>query len=346
MGGIAAVISSYEHAGLFRRWPTIHIATHGDGTALHKFFVALRAFLRFLRLVISHQVLLVHVHSASNASFWRKSAFIVLSFIARRPVIFHLHGGGFVEFYNRRWGAIRRWFIRFVLNHVAEIVVLSDEWHRNVSRMAKNHNISVIVNPVEAQPLLKLELEQRRDNVVLFLGRLDRDKGIFELVDAISIVRREFPDVKLWFAGEGDRDALRLYIEKNGLSGAAEFFGWVSGEVKRRLLGEATLHVLPSYLEGLPMVVLEAMAAGLPVVATNVGGIPSVVDDGVNGFLVRPRNAGAVAEAVCKLLRDPALRVRMGAVSREKINERFLPERVVPQIDALYTKLAGSRGGT
>lgn len=341
-GGIAAAIRSYEHAGLFRRWPTVHIPTHVDGTATQKFLVALSAFLKFVRLVISRRVLLVHVHSASNASFWRKSAFIAFSSIAGRPVIFHLHGGGFVEFYDRRCGPVRRWFIRFVLDRVAEIVVLTDEWRHCVGRMTQNRNISVIANPIEARPLLELECAHRRDDVVLFLGRLDRDKGIFDLVDAIPFVQREFPKVKVWLAGEGEGEGLRQYTRRYGLSDAVELLGWVSGDAKRRLLGEATIYVLPSHLEGLPIAVLEAMAAGLPVVASNVGGIPSVIEDGVNGLLVRPRSVGAVAEAICKLLRDPVLRARMGALSRQKIVDRFLPEHVVPRIDHLYKKLAGT----
>lgn len=346
MGGISSVIRTYEHAGLFRKRPTIHITTHEDGTTFHKLLVAVRAFWKFSRMLILRRVLLVHVHSASNGSFWRKSAFMVLAFVARRPVIFHLHGGGFMDFYDQRCGPVRRWFIGFVLNRVAEIVVLTDEWAHRLSRITKNRNITVIVNPVPTHSLLSLGSAPRRNDVVLFLGRIEKAKGIFESVDAISMVRREFPGVKLWFAGEGERDALRSYIDKSGLGGTVEFFGWVSGELKTRLLREATLYILPSYLEGLPMGVLEAMAAGLPVVATRVGGIPSVVEDGLNGFLVRPGNASEVAKPVCTLLRDPALRARMGAISRTRISECFLPERVVPQIDYLYAKLIASHGGT
>jgi glycosyltransferase involved in cell wall biosynthesis len=339
MGGVAAVIRSHERSGLFERWPTLHLATHADGTAPNKLLVAICAFTRFAGLLIRRRVLLVHVHAASNASFWRKSTFILLALLAHRPVIFHLHGGGFMDFYNRCQGGIRQRAIRFILDHATEIIVLTEEWRRRVSVMTTNANISVISNPVDIQFPVDFGQSQRKANVVLYLGRLEREKGLFELIDAISTVRCKFPDVQLWFAGDGNQAEISGYAAAKGLGDAVEFLGWVSGDAKARVLAEATVSVLPSYREGLPMAVLEAMAAGLPLVATRVGGIPDVVENGVTGILVEPKDSDSIAQAILKLLGDPALRTRMAEAGRARIAERYSIEYVIPQIEALYGKI-------
>lgn len=338
-GGIGAVLSSYERAGFFRRWPTIHLVSHTDGSMLRKGGRALIAFGRLAYLLFWHRVLLVHVHSASDASFWRKSVFMVASFIARRPVIFHLHGGGFMDFYESRCGASRKWLVRAILDRVAAIIVLTEEWRTRISDATSNQNIEVIFNPVDARSLSDASGSSRFECTLLFLGRLEKDKGIHDLLETLVIVREPFPEVTLWLAGEGDRGALADHIKSRGLCRRIRFLGWVGYEGKKRLLSQATVFVLPSHVEGLPMAVLEAMAAGLPVVATNVGGIPSVVEEGVNGFLVRPGDIRALADAICVLLSDRDLRQRMGAASRRKINAYFLPERVTSQIDSLYRKV-------
>lgn len=335
-GGIAAVINSYMQAGLFERWPIIHITTHADGGRLRKLLVAAKAFLRFTRLLLRRRVALVHVHSASNASFWRKSLFMALALAAGRPVIFHLHGGGFMDFYEREASAVGRWLIRGTLRRVDQIVVLTEKWRRQIAKITDNKNVLVIPNPVPIPASAGLDVSRRSASVILFLGRLDREKGVLDLVDALPAICSKVRGVSLQFAGEGDSAMIRTRAEERGVADHVEFLGWVNGEDKGRVLTEATLLALPSYVEGLPMGLLEAMAAGLPVVASAVGGIPDIIEDGVHGFLVPPGDVNALSDALGRLLADEELRIRMGMAGRRRIIERYVPERVLPQIDRLY----------
>jgi len=335
-GGIGTVIDTYRACGLFERWDVVHVVTHEDGSALHKLAVALRAFGLFSAMLVGGRVGIVHVHSASNASFWRKSVFIGLARLAGKPVIFHLHGGGFPAFY-RRAGPLR-FLIEFILNQCAEVVVLTDEWKAMIQQIARNGRISVIVNPA---PLacLRIASDRRTEReTVLFVGRLEPAKGVADLLAAVRRIEHRFPRLTLQLAGDGDREWVAREARDLDLRSRVDYLGWISGESKHRAFACATVFVLPSYVEGLPVALVEAMAAGLPVVATRVGGIPSVVKSGENGFIVEPGDIDALATALARILEDPRLQQRMGARSRAIIESDFRPERVIARIEAIYRR--------
>lgn len=338
-GGVSAVINAYARAGLFDRWPVVHIATHADGSQWQKARTALSALVVFAGLLIRGRVAFVHVHAASDASFWRKAGFVLLAFAAHTPAVFHLHGGGFLEFYHRRFGAIRRWLIRFVLDHADTVVVVSEQWRKKLHGLTKNRNLVVIVNPVDAIPVVGVDPNRPASAIVLFLGRIEKDKGVYDLVDAMAEVRRQLPTAILRLGGVGDIDGVKRRSGANGTADWIEFLGWVSDSAKLDALRSAQVYVLPSYVEGLPMGVLEAMAAGLPVVASHVGGIPDLVEDGVHGFLVRAGDIAGLAQTLLRLLQDPALRRRMGEAARQRVAECYVTERVVPQVESIYRRL-------
>jgi glycosyltransferase involved in cell wall biosynthesis len=175
--------------------------------------------------------------------------------------------------------------------------------------------------------------------MVLFLGRLEQSKGVFDLLEAISALRAAIPDVHLLCAGEGDRHAVERYAERLGISDAVRFTGWVSPSGKRALLESAAAFVLPSYSAGLPVSLLEAMAAGVPVVASPIGGIPEVVVDAVTGFLVAPGDTQTLERLLRKLLVDRKLGERIGAAASESVRLRFSPERTLAQVEDLYSAL-------
>lgn len=338
-GGISAVVKNYRANGLFERWPIVYFATHCDGAWPRKAVAALYAVGRFATLLLLNKVALAHVHSASNASFWRKSMFVMLARAVGRPVIFHLHGGGFEEFYARKCGRLGRALVRSILNAASQIIVVSDTWYKYVSSISPHRRVITVANPIEAEAFLRLDETRRRRNVVLFLGRLDDQKGTIDLVEAVFRARREIPDIKLWFAGEGDMPSIVARAQERQMREALEFLGWVDGQAKARVLAEASVYVLPSYREGSPLAVLEAMAAGLPVIATAVGGIPDVIENDRNGILVPPGDIEALAAALLKMLRDPALCSEMGKISRAKIMARFSTSTTMRQIEALYRTL-------
>jgi sugar transferase (PEP-CTERM/EpsH1 system associated) len=170
------------------------------------------------------------------------------------------------------------------------------------------------------------------------VGRLHSQKGFSDLLTALAQVRRRIPSVRLFLAGDGELWAdLEAQSRSLGLSEAVTFAG-VRTDVPE-ILAALDVFVLPSLWEGMPNAVLEAMAAGLPVVATAVGGTPEVVVDGVTGLLVPPRDPDALARAIESLLRDPGLRRKMGQAGWKRVERCFSVEQMVRKTEYLYETL-------
>jgi len=338
MGGISAVVRAYREAGLFRDWPIVYVTTHCDGRFLRKLLFASRAYLRFLSLLFRANVGLVHVHAASNASFWRKSAFVALALVTRRPVILHLHGGGFIQFYQG-CGALRKRIVRLMLERVVRVVTVADYWRAELQRIAPRAKLLRIYNPLSAADLLVDCSRAHASMRVLFLGRLTRQKGVDDLLLAFAEVYGEHPSSRLDLCGDGDAEQFTCRAQALGIADAVQLHGWVTGDRKRELIREAGVYVLPSHVEGMPMSLLEAMAAGLPVVATAVGGIPELVRPGLDGYIVPAGDPVSLAGALVSLLGDGEQRRRMGAQGCQRVAADFTPGKILSQVEALYRDL-------
>jgi len=179
--------------------------------------------------------------------------------------------------------------------------------------------------------------------IVTVLSRLNELKGIQYFLDALPAVLAGFPNTRFLIVGEGPaRAGLEAYSQSKGYGRAAIFTG-LRLDVPD-ILRETSLSVLPSLSEGLSNVLIESMAAGVAVVATHVGGNPEIVDDGITGLLVPPRDAHALAEAMTQLLSNPEAAAHMGSAGRDRIERRFSMGRAVHETQQLYTSLLQSSG--
>lgn len=341
MGGISSVVNVYRGAGLFARYPIVYIASHCDGGAIVKLKIMVLAWLRYWRLLLRGQVGMLHVHVSSRASFWRKSTFFLPAFLFGIPTIFHLHGSEFAIFYEQECGDIRKHFVRHIFNQASRVVVLSAAWKAWVEGICSNPHVEAIYNPVLV-PVTATDERARIDGTVLFLGRLGKRKGSYDLLDAAARVAANRPNLRLLLGGDGELDQIKARAEQLEIGDRVELLGWVRGADKERNLASAMIYTLPSYNEGLPMSVLEAMAAGLPILSTPIGGIPEAVSDGVEGFLVPPGDVAALADRLERLLSEPGLARRMGEAARRKVEGSFSADAVLPQVERLYGELGFS----
>ena len=204
-------------------------------------------------------------------------------------------------------------------------------------------SISVIPNPI-SPGLLRQAIEeptkQSKDPVVLYTGRIEYRKGTLDLLQSIPAVARVFPEVKYLVVGARhnsiDDQTLNEALNQPDVCEHIELVGHVQWQQLADWYRRASVFVMPSLYETFGISVIEAMAFGLPVVATNIGGLPEVVQDGVTGILVPPKDPDALAEAVIRLLRDPELRRRLGNAGRERVLSEFRVDRIVEQTLKVY----------
>ncbi len=340
-GGIAAVVRTYEACGFFQQYGVSYLSNYGGAGLLRQGRVMLKALSGFWRQLSGGQVGLVHIHSASRGSFWRAALFAALARRAGVPYLIHVHSGEFPDFFQA-CGVRGQGFIRHCLRGAAGVICLSPGWVRTLEKLIPGAAFVSLPNPVvlPSQPLDSAQTEEAR---ILFLGRLNEKKGLLDLLAAMPAVVAAFPKARLVLAGDGERAMLEKEAARLGLASVVEFPGWVDGEYKARLLAEATLLVLPSHFEAFGVAVLEAMAWGKPVVATRVGGIPEVLEDGVHGLLVPPHDPSALAAALQGLLADRQLGLRMGLAGKAHVRERFGADEVLSSLAQLYEQLLGGQ---
>jgi glycosyltransferase involved in cell wall biosynthesis len=329
-GSIAAVVEAYRAHGLLKRWPIEYLATHGGGGALGDARLALQAMRRLALLLARHRRLVMHLHLRLNGPLARELPFMAAALAARCPLLVQVHGGGLEQLREAP-------LLRSLLERATCVLVPCESMRAWLQHVARAAQVECVPYPVPPAPLAAGDAPRPR--LVLFLGRLHAAKGIFDLLHAIAGLRRDVPDVRLVCAGEGGRIAVAAYAARLGIADAVTFTGWVGPSGKRALLESSAVFALPSYDEGLPVSLLEAMAAGVPVVAAAVGGIPEVVLDGVSGFLVAPGDKVTLQRLLRTLLLDRALAERVAGVARQSALLRFAPERAIPRLEQLYASL-------
>lgn len=336
-GGISAMVNVYRAQGLFGRWDVRYIATHCDGSKVRKAAKAAGAWLAFMARLLTARMDLLHVHIASDASFWRKSLFVVPADALGIPYILHMHGGRFLEFYrDQPWRFARR-FIRRVYHRARLVIALSEQWRETLLHISPESRIVVVPNPVLV-PEWQASLDEEPPTV-LYLGLIKEAKGAFDLVKAWPAVRSAVPGARLVLGGTGEMDAARALARSLGVEDSVEMPGWIVGEAKDALVRRAWIFALPSHGEALPMAILETMAAGIPVVATRVGGVPTAVDHGTTGLLLEVGDLAALSRSLVELLADAPRRKSMGAAARRAASERFSADTIVPRVEALWREI-------
>lgn len=331
-GGMSAVVTAYEEGGLFERWALRYLDSYRGPGLPRQLLVFGVALLQLLAALLRGRVALLHLHSASRGSFWRKSLLAALARLAGVPYLFHIHSGEFASWAAACSPRARRW-LRHSLESARAVLVLTPSWAEQLKPLAPAARWRVARNPVRVPERCPDRSALRHR--LLFLGRLRESKGANELLRALPALLQRHPQVRLTMAGDGDLPAMQALAAQLGVSHAVNFTGWIDGEAKAAALADHGVMVLPSHAEGLPIGLLEAMALGLVVVATRVGGIPELLRDGESAYLTPVRDVPALSAALCALLDEPAVCEARVAHAFNTV-QAYALERVVEEMDQLY----------
>jgi glycosyltransferase involved in cell wall biosynthesis len=330
LGGISTVVNELLRSPVAAEFDFRYVASQADEYGrFGKFLLSAAALARFALLLAWWRPRLVYVHVGSNASLYRKSAFLALARWAGRRVVAHFHAGDFEHYYARQSRA-GRWLIRSGLSCSDHLIAVSRAAGQLLGELLPGASVAVIPNGLDLAAFAAGERGDSPTARLLFVGAMGRLKGEGDLIKALKLAAGRTPQLRVAMLGHGAEGA-RALCRAAGVERLVEHLGPVPMGERAGYYRRADIFVLPSYGEGLPMSVLEAMAAGLPVVATRVGGIPELIEDGAEGFLVAPGDVGALAERIVRLAEDGALRRRMGGRGRVKVRE-FDGERVTARL--------------
>lgn len=282
----------------------------------------MRAFLRVMRvgwLGLTGKLDAALLFSANGFSWLERCTLVILLKLCGVRVLLFPRTGLVIDELTR--SALLRTYTTLAVRASAGILCQGDRFRRDFERLcpAAGGKTTVIANWIEDGAAPRAGQTAPAEGLtVLFIGWLECYKAIDVLINAVKSRPSDFAACRFVICGDGpERDPLERQAASAGVP--FQFRGWIGGAEKTEMLGRADMLVLPSRIEGMPNVLLEAMAAGLPVVSTTVGCIPDLVADGVEGFLVPPDDSAALGEALVKLVRSAELRRRMGAAGREKI---------------------------
>jgi glycosyltransferase involved in cell wall biosynthesis len=342
-GGIGRVMS-YALAALSREDLELEVLdTRGfSSRPLYSLLPLLRSCGRLLLLAARGDVDVAHINISSHGSALRKGVVVRACRLARVPVVLHLHASSFPEFFAPLPGWAQRWVRRtFALSR--RVIVLSETWraYAQDALAVPPEQTTVLPNaaPSTLSPAPARSPEQELR--ILFLGRLGPRKGLPELLSALGDPRLRDHAWRATVAGDGDVETYRARATELGLDQRMTFPGWVSASAVHALLLDAHVLVLPSHAEGLPMSVLEAFAAGLPVICTPVGGLAEVVVHEFNGLLVRPGDVAALVDAVGRLITDEPLRARLAVGARDTWRDKHSIEQYSRRLAAEWRLAAG-----
>jgi glycosyltransferase involved in cell wall biosynthesis len=322
--------------------PIRHVATMVEGPKWLKLVQFVRALFSITLRLRRHD--LVHIHFASGASSRRKMLIARFALARGARVILHAHGGAYQQF----WASISQFERVFTLKTLCRahrLVVLGERWREFFASLGvPRENIVTLPNPVSLPKRLPDRTAHRSIRFV-YLGMIDRRKGAFDLLEALARLSPAVRErVHLVIAGNGAVDELRLLAIRLGIAENVDVRDWIHAQERDRLLASSDAFVLPSYAEGLPMSLLEAMAWGLAPICTPVGSVPEYIKDGINGLLIEPGKIDELAAAIEKIALDPALRVHLGRVARSTV-EPLDAEVYTKKVCALYRAIGGTALG-
>jgi len=262
----------------------------------------------------------------NGLAFYRDLIYVFIIRLTRRRRIYHLHGKGVAA-------ATKSRLVRIIYRWAfwdSSVVLLSPLLYDDISGVVDKERCFYLPNGV-AKPCC-FEPETASDAPVgvphiLFLSNLVRTKGPLVLLEALADIHRRGIPFRASFAGAWEsrefEEIFSDFVTENGLSSMVNYLGPKYGAEKEGLLSSADVFAFPSYNDAYPLVILEAMSHGLPVVATCEGAIPDMVRDGDNGFLVPTRKPAPLAECLVRLINDPALRNRMGQAGKRRYDAEF-----------------------
>jgi len=359
IGGMVTSISLLLESPLRERFALHRFGVHSRrpktgrraGRVWRSAFRHLRALASLGRTIAREQVEIVHIHTCSYFTFYRNLLDLAVAKLLRCKTVVHIRGGRFEQFCTDS-GPIGRWLIRRSFRTTDAVVVLSERWRHALAPFIGRTPTFVIPNPAPPIPPTRPTAEDRADHACrfLYLAALTTAKGLRDLLEAAAMLRADGIPFELVVTGpaiDEPRSQWQQQVEQAGLDSHVRLHDPVMGAAKTQLLESVDCFVHPSHSEGLPNAILEAAAAGLPVIATAVGSVPELMQpdprEDTIAPLVPPHNPRALAFEMRRLATNPAMRRRIGQNLQQHVATHYSLATVADRITFIYHGLLGEQ---
>lgn len=341
-GGVASFVKTLEKE--FQSSDQYKFIIHTIGSAHHKSLLLKLLslpldLLRFWQAIKRYQPTLVHI----NPSFKIRSIIRdgMLTRIAQQnnyPLLISFHGWNSSIADN----ALVRWFVRRTFFTASLITVLASRFRNQLQGWGFKNPIAIGKVPYQLPYMDEFYQDHQQYNSnfqLLFLARLVKEKGIYELLQSFEELKPKYPHITLVIAGDGpEHENIQQWINTHGLEKSIAMAGYVKGYAKEQLFAESQIYVLPSYTEGLPITMIEALAYGLPVVVTAVGGIPDVLST-QNGCFAKIGDPTSLTECLATLIKNPDKCSSIAQRNRVLAKEQFSPLAVANNYEQYYSSV-------
>lgn len=310
-------------------------------------YYLLAQYIKWIYLILKHKPDAVHYPLSSFWKLEKTLLFLITAKIFKVKTIAHLHGGAFKNFWSNL-SPIRKKYSFFFLTKIDFFIVLSVSWKESMINDVKldKNKIHIVHNPIEEDfdfYFKNKEISIKNENNILCIGVLDSQKGVFDIIEAGKLLLNKGLDIKFLLVGPEREHNIyskcNSMIKENNLERNIIITGPVYNEEKLLLYENAKLLLLPSYFENLPLVIIEAACAGLPIISTPIGSIPDFFIDNESIYYIEMRNPKSIQEAVTQLLSKSEKRNVLAKNAKIVYEENFSIPKVINQLEEVYNKL-------
>ncbi|WP_349400305.1 glycosyltransferase [Clostridium perfringens] len=306
------------------------IFSYIEGKGIYKIKGFCKEFIKFFKK--KKYIDIIHIHMSRGFSLVREGIFVILSKIFGKKCIIHFHSGKFPSEY-KNLNLILKLYIKLIFNICDYIICLNEE-QKVLLKNISSKKIKIIENSINNNIFNNYNSESKE---ILFLGKVCKEKGVYDLINAISNINED--QIKVNILGDGELENLKILIKNKKLTEKCNVLGWVNNDVIDKFLKRSCFLVLPSYHEGMPFSILEAMAYGLPIISTSIGSIPKIITENKNGFLINPGDINDLTEKIIILLKDKELRKFMSRNNKKCIDENYSMEKSMEDIFSVYKEV-------
>ena len=314
--------------------------------SLKKILYVLSSYISLIFSLVTLRPSVVHVFTCSYWGYWRNWLYVLFARLFGRKTIFHLLGA--IDLFYEEVGDLQKRLLRKSLNSADCYLLQSpglEAWAKQYSRKEvigiwNGIDFAQVPQKLSTPPALMAGLERP---VGLTIGNLSINKGTPDIIAALKLLKGEGIKINWVFVGRGNLQQFRELAAQNGVAENVHFAGEVSELEKWQFLQHASFFCLPSYAEGQPISIIEAMYCGLAVISTKVGSIPEMITEDVNGKLVGPGDTQALKNAILFLARNPGLEEKMGMAAFQLCRERHDIQELYAQLSKVYFDLGARR---